>query len=111
MRRGNENLVGRNEIGMMKPGSILLNASRGEVLDTHALADSLGSGHLAAAAIDVFAPEPPSAELQLLGMPNVLLTPHIASRTNTATENMGWVVRDIMAVLEGKPPKYPAPTL
>ena len=111
MRRGNENLVGRSEISMLKPGSILLNASRGEVLDTHAVADALATGHLAAAAIDVFAPEPPPANLELIGMHNVLLTPHIASRTDTATENMGWVVRDIMAVLEGKPPKYPAPTL
>jgi 2'-5' RNA ligase len=51
-------------------GAILLNASRGEVLDTHALADALRSSHLAAAAIDVYAPEPPPANLELIGMPN-----------------------------------------
>jgi len=108
MRRGNENLVGREQLEMMKPGAVLINASRGEVLDTPALVDALKSGHLAGAAIDVYAPEPPPGDLPLIGMPNVLLTPHIASRTNTAVENMGWVVRDIMNVLEGKPPKYPA---
>jgi phosphoglycerate dehydrogenase-like enzyme len=109
MRHGNEHLVGAEQIAMMKRGSILLNASRGEVLDAHALAEALRSGHLAAAAIDVYAPEPPPADLELIGMPNLLLTPHIASRTTSATENMGWVVRDVIGVLHGQAPQYPAP--
>src|SRR3954454_2153336 len=57
MRPGNENLVGRDQLALMKPGSILINTSRGEVLDVHALADSLRSGKIAAAALDVFWPE------------------------------------------------------
>jgi len=61
------------------------------------------------AALDVFHPEPPGDHYPLLGLNNVLLTPHIAARTQTAMENMSWVVRDIMEVLEGKTPKYPAP--
>jgi D-3-phosphoglycerate dehydrogenase len=109
MREGNANLVGAKALAMMKPGSILINASRGEVLGTSALVGALKSGHLAGAALDVYHPEPPSAALELIGMPNVLLTPHIASRTHTAVENMGWVVRDVVAVIEGRKPEFPAP--
>lgn len=109
MRAGNENLVGREQIGLMKPGSILINTSRGEVLDAYAVADAVRGGRLSGVAIDVFAPEPPKPDFPLLGMDNVLLTPHIAARTTTAMANMGWVVRDVMAVLDGLKPRYPAP--
>ena len=64
---------------------------------------------IAGAAIDVFDPEPPPADYPLLGLDNVLLTPHMAARTATAVENMGWVVRDVVDVLNGRPPQYPAP--
>ena len=110
MRAGNENLVGREQIGLMKRDAILINASRGEVLDAHALADAIREKRLSGAAIDVYAPEPPAADFPLLGFDNVILTPHMASRTHTAMENMSWVVRDIVAVLEGRKPDWPAPT-
>jgi D-3-phosphoglycerate dehydrogenase len=110
MRAGNENMVGRDQLDLMKRGSLLINTSRGEVLDVNALADALKSQRLAGAALDVFYPEPPKSGFPLLGMKNVILTPHIAARTTTAMENMGWVVRDLLAVLEGRKPKYPAPT-
>jgi D-3-phosphoglycerate dehydrogenase len=106
---GNENLVGKKEIALMKPGAILINTSRGEVLDVHALADALREKRLASAALDVYWPEPPAADFPLLGFENVILTPHVASRTETAMENMSWVVRDLIAVLEGNKPQYPAP--
>jgi len=109
MLPGNENLVGRDQLAQMKPGAIVINTSRGEVLDAHALADAIKSRHLAGAALDVYWPEPPPADFPLLGFDNVLLTPHIASRTVTAMNNMSWVVRDVMEVLEGRKPKYPAP--
>ncbi len=48
-------------------------------------------------------------QASLLGYDNVLLTPHMAARTHTAVENMSWVVRDIVEVLNGRPPRYPAP--
>ena len=60
-------------------------------------------------ALDVFWPEPPPPDFPLLGLDNVILTPHLAARTYTAIENMSWVVRDVVEVLEGRPPKYPAP--
>jgi phosphoglycerate dehydrogenase-like enzyme len=109
MRPGNENLVGRDELALMKPESILINTSRGEVLDANALADAIRLEKLAGAALDVFWPEPPAADFPLLGMDNVLLTPHLAARTYTAIENMSWVVRDVVEVLEWRQPKYPAP--
>jgi phosphoglycerate dehydrogenase-like enzyme len=105
----NWNLVGKDQVALMKPSAILINTSRGEVLDVKALADALREKRLAGAALDVFWPEPPEPGFPLLGMPNVLLTPHLAARTYTAIENMSWVVRDIVAVLNGKKPQYPAP--
>lgn len=109
MRPGNEHLVARAELAMMKPTAILINSSRGEVLDANALADAIKSKRLAGAALDVFDPEPPSPDFPVLGLENVILTPHMAARTYTAIENMSWVVRDVIEVLEGRPPKYPAP--
>ena len=93
----------------MKPTAILINASRGEVLDTAALAVAIRGKRIAGAAVDVFDPEPPGVDYPLLGLDNVLLTPHMAARTHTAVENMSWVVRDIVEVQNGRAPKYPAP--
>ncbi|HVT87495.1 MAG TPA: NAD(P)-dependent oxidoreductase [Tepidisphaeraceae bacterium] len=109
MLPGNENLVGPEQISLMKKSAILINTSRGEVLDAQALADAIREKRLAGAAIDVFWPEPPQAGFPLLGLRNVLLTPHLAARTETALQNMSWVVRDVMAVLRGDKPRYPAP--
>ncbi len=109
MRAGNENLVGAAQLAMMKPSAIVINTSRGEVLDAAALATAIKEKRLAGAAIDVFAPEPPAGDYPLLGLDNVLLTPHVAARTVTAMENMSWVVRDVLEVAQGGAPRYPAP--
>jgi D-3-phosphoglycerate dehydrogenase len=109
MRPGNENLVGADQLALLKPTAVVLNTSRGEVLDAAALAGAIRAGKIFAAAIDVFHPEPPAADFPLLGLPNVLLTPHVAARTTTAMENMSWVVCDLVEVLAGRPPKFPAP--
>ncbi len=109
MKPGNEHLVGTPLLSLMKPTAILINTSRGEVLDDVALAAAIREKKIAGAAIDVFDPEPPKADYPLLGFDNVLLTPHMAARTYTAVENMSWVVRDVMEVLNGGKPKYPAP--
>ncbi len=109
MLPGNENLVGREQIAMLKHDAIVVNTSRGEALDAHALADALRAKRLAGAALDVYHPEPPKEDFPLLGFDNVLLTPHLAARTHTALENMSWVVRDVLAVIDGQKPRYPAP--
>lgn len=77
----------------MKPGAILINASRGTVVDIPALCDTLASNHLAGAAIDVF-PEEPATNSDPFNSPlcefdNVLLTPHIGGSTQEAQENIG----------------------
>ena len=109
MRPGNERLVGAAELSLMKPTAILINTSRGEVLDDAALAAAIRGKKIAGAAIDVFDPEPPGPDYPLLGFDNVLLTPHMAARTHTAVENMSWVVRDVVDLLSGRPAKYPPP--
>ncbi|MFN8062553.1 MAG: NAD(P)-dependent oxidoreductase [Vicinamibacterales bacterium] len=109
LRAGNEGLVGTEALAAMKRDALLINTCRGEVLDAFALADALSRGRLAGAAVDVFAEEPPPPTHPLLGAPRVILTPHIAARTETGLTNMSWVVRDVVEVLEGRPPTYPAP--
>ncbi len=109
MRPGNDNLIGADQIAQMKKDAILINTSRGEVLDAAALAAAIKEKRLFGAAIDVFWPEPPASDFPLLGLDNVLLTPHLAARTYTAIENMSWVVRDVVAVLNGQKPQFPAP--
>ncbi|WP_337192305.1 NAD(P)-dependent oxidoreductase [Streptomyces sp. YIM 132580] len=79
-------LIGRAELGLMRPGAILLNTARGGIVDEHALADALRDpAHpLAAAAVDTFEHEHAAFASPLLGFPNALLTPHVAGMTRTA---------------------------
>lgn len=88
-----KNMIGARELGLMKKKAILLNASRGTVIDIDALADAIKSGHLAGAAIDVFPVEPKGNDDEfvspLRGLDNVLLTPHIGGSTMEAQENIG----------------------
>lgn len=91
-------MLGAAQIAAMKPGSILINASRGTVVDIEALAAALRSGQLSGAAIDVFPTEPKSNkdEFQspLRGMDNVILTPHIGGSTMEAQANIGLEVAE-----------------
>jgi phosphoglycerate dehydrogenase-like enzyme len=78
-----QNLIGAPELARMKPGAILIQASRGGIVDEAALAASLASGHLGGAAVDVYSTEPPAADNPLLTLSGeaasrLLLTPHIA---------------------------------
>ena len=86
-------MIGAAQLGRMRPGSSLINASRGTVVDIDALAQSLRSGHLSGAAVDVF-PTEPTANGEafvspLVGMDNVILTPHIGGSTLEAQDNIG----------------------
>ena len=108
-------LIGAAQLAMMKKGAVLIQASRGGIVDEVALAQSLRSGHLGGAAVDVYSTEPPPADNPLLALDHeaaqrLLLTPHIAGVTRqswaflfrTAWENVERVI------VKGAPPLYRA---
>ena len=86
-------MFGARELSRMKPGALLINASRGKVVDIEALAEALRSNHLSGAAIDVFPKEPKGAgeafASPLRDFDNVILTPHIGGSTEEAQQNIG----------------------
>jgi len=79
--RETDGMIGAAEIAQMKPGALLVAISRGRVIDEDAMIVALKSGHLRAAALDVFAQEPLPPDSELWDMPNVLITPHAAGGT------------------------------
>jgi phosphoglycerate dehydrogenase-like enzyme len=107
-RPGNRRFVNASLIKHMRPEALLLNTCRGFVLDHEALADFLRVNPGAQALLDVHEPEPFTAEHPMLGMRNAHLAPHLASRTRSAMDRMSWVVRDAVAVLEGRKPEFAA---
>ncbi len=101
-------LINTGLLAQMKPGSFLINTSRGELIDEAALLDALTGGHLAGAALDCFSTEPPGMANPLLALPQVIATPHMGAHTDGATSAMGWMaLRDCLAVLRGEEPTYP----
>jgi phosphoglycerate dehydrogenase-like enzyme len=98
-------LIGERELRAMPGGSYLINVSRGPVVDEAALIAALRDGHLAGAALDVFDPEPPDVTNPLLDMPEVIVTPHVASNTAAGIARMSnGVVDQVLQVLAGERP-------
>ena len=108
-RPGNRGFVGANLLARLRDDAVLVNTSRGFVVDNDALAAFLDERPAARALLDVHEPEPFGADHPLLGRPNAELMPHLAGRTDAALRTMSWVVRDVLAVLEGRAPVHPAP--
>ena len=97
-------LIGTAELARMKPGAILVNTSRGPVVDEAALAESLASGHLGGAGLDVFENEP-HVHPALLACENALMVPHIASATRETRDGMARLAcRGLAQILRGERP-------
>jgi glyoxylate reductase len=97
-------LIGRAELARMKPTAILINVSRGPVVDTDALTEALAARTISAAALDVTDPEPLPRDHPLLRLDNVTITPHLGSATEQTRRRMAEVsVENLMCGLSGQP--------
>jgi D-3-phosphoglycerate dehydrogenase len=95
-------LMNQHRIDRMKPGAILVNVSRGPVVDDHALIPALTEGRIHGAALDVFSTQPLSAEHPYLQLDNVIVTPHLAGITEESMKRMGLgAAEDVARILNG----------
>jgi D-3-phosphoglycerate dehydrogenase len=104
---GTHHLVGADQLAKMRSGAILINCSRGPVVDEPALIEALDSGAIAGAVIDVFEEEPVAADNPLLAMDNVLLSPHCSGHSSESAENLSMAAADVIRVLNGERPEFP----
>jgi D-3-phosphoglycerate dehydrogenase len=98
-------LIGRERIARMKPGALLVNVSRGPVVEDAALIEALSAGHLGGAALDVFSTQPLPPDHPYLGFDNVIVTPHMAGITEESMMRMGvGAAEEAIRVLDGELP-------
>ena len=103
-------VINARNLALMRPGAIVVNCARGQLVDEAALVAALQSGALGGAALDVFAAEPLAADSALRHAPNLLLTPHVSWYSETALVKLQQLVADdIGRVLSGAPPRVPVP--
>lgn len=101
-------IMSAERIAKMKKGAVLVNSARGELVDQSALCEALVSGHLGGAALDTFETEPPQKNDELLRLPNVTLTPHIAGASRrVATFAAEQIAEDLARFLNGEKLKNP----
>ena len=101
-------MVGKKELSLMKKGAYVINTARGGIVEEKALLEALKSGHIAAAALDVWEIEPPDPKDPLLNHPNLLGTPHYGGTTEESLYRVGIAaVEEALRFLRGQPPKYP----
>lgn len=96
MTEKTKNILSRENLAKTRKGVRIINCARGGLIDEAALVDALKSGHVAGAALDVFAVEP-ATESPLFGMPNVVVTPHLGASTTEAQENVALQVAEQMS--------------
>jgi len=105
-------LIGSRELALMKPTAILINASRGGIVDDEALIDALKSNRLKGAALDAFDPEPIPSNHPFLSLDGelqkrLILTPHVGGATRQAHRRMYQeAINNILRVIRGEEPKY-----
>jgi len=97
-------MINAEKLALMKPTVRLINCARGGIIDEAALAEAAKAGQIAGAAVDVFTVEPAAADNPLLGVPNILTTPHLGASTEEAQVNVALdIAEQIVEVLNGKP--------
>jgi D-3-phosphoglycerate dehydrogenase len=102
-----KNLIGAEQLALMKPGARIVNCARGGVVDEDAVAAAIESGHLGGAAFDVFQSEPPGGDNVLLATPRTVLTPHLGASTVEAQTNVAIdIAEQVLTVLEGRSSRY-----
>jgi phosphoglycerate dehydrogenase-like enzyme len=102
---GTRGLIGARELAAMRNSAIIVNCSRGGIIDEAALAEALKAGRIAGAGIDVFEAEPPPADHPLFALPNVVLSPHVAGVTESGMKGMASACADaIDAIVAGDRP-------
>lgn len=105
----NKHLIAKKELEQMKQSAILINVSRGGIINETDLIDALKKGVIKGAGLDVFEQEPVSTDSELLTLSNLIVTPHCASNTEPSLHNMElYAAMDIWRVLHGEPPKFSA---
>ena len=105
LAEGSKHLIGARELGLMKSSAIIINTSRGGVIDEVALYAALRSGRIMAAGLDVFEVEPTPADNPILQLDNVVVTPHIGSATHETREAMArCAVENLLSALAGERP-------
>ena len=98
------NLIDADALAAMRPGAVLINTSRGGIVDETALAEALRGERIAGAALDVFAAEPLPAGSPLEGAPGLIATPHVAGVTHESNTRISWItVENVAGALEEKP--------
>jgi D-3-phosphoglycerate dehydrogenase len=103
-------LIDHDRLALMRPGGLLINVSRGGVVDTEAVIEALQSGQLSAVGLDVLESEP-SVPASLLAQPGALLTPHVAFSSDASlVELRRRAAEEVVRVLQGHPPKEPRNT-
>jgi D-3-phosphoglycerate dehydrogenase len=104
---GTRHLIGARELALMPAGALLVNVSRGGLVDTTALVASLQAGHLGGAGLDVLEEEP-SVPAELLAHPSVVITPHIAFSSDASVADLRRsAAEEVVRVLRGEAPRYP----
>lgn len=97
-------IINTESLKLLKPGALIINTARGELIDEQAAAHALANGQLGGLGTDVLSQEPPDAANPLLNAPNTLITPHMAWATRKARQNIVDIMaRNIKAFLQGKP--------
>lgn len=100
-------LVNTGFLDRLKPGALLINTARGELVDEQALLAALESDRLAGAGLDCFCQEPPGPDHPLLRLPQVIATPHMGAHTDEAVNQMGrMALADLLAGLRGERPEH-----